>query len=370
MPGIPLVDLKTQYQNLKIEIRAAIQAVMDRTDFVLGQDVELFEGEFARFVGVKHAAGVASGTDALTLILRALDVAPGDEVILPVNTFAATAFSVSLCGARPVFADVNEDDFNLDVDQASSLVMPKTRAIVPVHLFGRVADMDSLLTPARKAGIPVVEDACQAHGSSRGGKSAGGLGTAAAFSFYPGKNLGAYGDGGAVTTNDEWIAHKVRMLRNYGQPKKYHHDLLGCNSRLDTIQAAVLRVKLRYLDRWNRKRRELAALYREALADAPVIPPSDPDEGGHVYHVFAIRTQMRDALLDHLHNRGIGAGIHYPVPLHLQKPYRGLGYVPGDFPVAERLCQEILSLPIYPEMTEYQVHRVADAVIGFFKGRG
>jgi len=366
MDHIPLVDLKAQVQTLRNEIAETVLRNVDSADYILGLEVAEFEAEFARYVETKHAIGVASGTDALVLMLRACGVGPGYEVILPANTFVATAFAVSHCGARPVPVDVSEADFNVDADKAAAVVTRNTRAILPVHLFGLPADMDQVRSVADNAGAVLLEDACQAHGASYRGTRAGGLAAAAAFSFYPAKNLGACGDGGMVTTNDDELAASVQMLRNYGQPKKYHHDLLGYNSRLDTLQAAILRVKLRRLDEWNDRRRSIADLYREVLADVPVQLPVEPAGRHHVYHLFVIRTERRDELLAHLNALGIGAGIHYPVPVHLHAAYRDLGYGPGDFPVSERLCGEILSLPIYPEMTDDQVVRVTDAVKAFW----
>jgi dTDP-4-amino-4,6-dideoxygalactose transaminase len=367
MTEIPLVDLKVQYTNLKTELATAIQRVLDRTDFVLGEEVGRFEEEFAKFIGVPYAVGVSSGTDALKIILEALGVGDGDEVILPCNTFVATAYAVSSAGARPVFADIDETSFNLDIARAADRITPRTKAIIPVHLYGRPADIDRLLSLSGRGGPAIIEDACQAHGSVYKGKKIGSIGTAGAFSFYPGKNLGAYGDGGIITTTIESLARSAKMMRNYGQSQKYHHDTLGYNSRLDTIQAAILLVKLSYLEEWNKSRRRIARLYREALKGVPVTLPSESEDSLHVYHLYVIRTERRDGLLSHLHANGIGAGIHYPVPIHLQKAYAFLGYRKGDFPVAERVCKEILSLPIYPEMTESRVLRVAETIKGFFR---
>lgn len=367
MEPIPLVDLKAQYRTIRDELAPAIQGVLDRGDFILGEDVARFEEEFARFIGAAHCIGVATGTDALKLCLTALGIGPGDEVILPTNTFVATALAATDAGARPVLVDMDEADFNLDIGRVEAAVTPRTKAIMPVHLCGRPADMDRLAAIAAPRGIAVVEDACQAHGAVYRGRKAGSIGAAAAFSFYPGKNLGAYGDGGAVTTNDDAVARTVRMQRNYGQSRKYYHDVAGFNSRLDTLQAAILRVKLRRLEAWNARRRELARMYREALAQLPLVLPSEPDGSVHVWHLFMVRTARRDELLARLNARGIGAGIHYPVPIHLQKSYERLGYRRGDFPVAERVCGEILTLPLYPEMTEAHVSRVAGEIATFFR---
>lgn len=365
---IPLVDLRRQYDNLKLEIADAMENVLVCSDFILGKDVSLFESEFADFIEVKHAVGVASGTDALILALKACGVGPSDEVIVPANTFIATAYAVTASGARPVLVDVREFDYNLDPNKLAAVRTEKTKAILPVHLYGCAADMDAIKGFAEKYGLLVIEDACQAHGACYRQDKVGGMAKAGAFSFYPGKNLGAYGDGGIVTTNDEDLAQKIRMTRNYGQSKKYHHDLIGLNSRLDSLQAAVLRVKLKYLKDWNTKRRQLAKMYIEALEPLPVSLPCAPDSGfGHVYHLFVIRTERRDDLLSFLNTKGIGAGIHYPAPVHLHRAYDNLGYKIGDFPVAERLCKEVLSLPIFPEMTFDELYQVTEAIKQFFK---
>lgn len=367
MNKIPLVDLNLQYGEIKEEIDRALRRVLERTDFILGEDVRRFEEEFALFVEADHAVGVASGTDALKLILKALQIGPGDEIIMPCNTFAATAYATSEVGAKPVLVDIDEKTYNLRIDHVADRITAGTKAIMPVHLYGRPVDMDDLLAVTKLQGVPVVEDACQAHGAVNRGKKVGSIGAAAAFSFYPGKNLGAYGDGGMVTTNKESIARSVRMLRNYGQSKKYHHDMLGYNSRLDTLQAAVLRVKLGHLEEWNRRRGEIADRYRDALGESPVLLPDEPEDSIHVYHLFVIRTEKRDELLVYLNENGIGAGIHYPVPIHMHPAYRFLNYRKGDFPVAERVCGEILSLPLYPEMTDDQARAVAEHVKKFFR---
>jgi dTDP-4-amino-4,6-dideoxygalactose transaminase len=366
MPDISLVDLRLQYSLLRDEIDGAMKRVMESADFILGHDVKEFEREFGEFLGINNCVGVASGTDALLMVLKALNIGPGDEVIVPAHTFVATAFAVSLVGARPIFADVKNDDYTIDPQQVETLISPRTKAVMPVHMYGHVADMDPLRETASRNGISVVEDACQAHGARYRGRRAGTFGIASAFSFYPGKNLGAFGDGGLVASNEPEIAKSVKLLRNYGQIEKYHHELIGQNSRLDTLQAAVLRVKLRRLENWNQQRRQIADLYREALSDVPVVLPRCLPTVEHVYHLFVIRSPQRSALLSHLHSQGIGAGVHYPVPLHLQKPYENLGYRAGQFPVSEKICSEVLSLPMYPEMTENQVGAVAEAVKNFF----
>ncbi|HEX2078548.1 MAG TPA: DegT/DnrJ/EryC1/StrS family aminotransferase [Longimicrobium sp.] len=359
---IPLVELAGQYRMLRDEILPAMDGVMSEAQFILGEDVARFEEEFAAFCGAKHCVGVASGLDALQLALRAVGVGPGDEVITAASTFIASALAVTHTGATPVLADVREDDFNLDPEAVERAITPRTRAILPVHLYGQPARMDEIRDIARRHGLRVVEDACQAHGARYGAARTGAMGDAGCFSFYPGKNLGGYGDGGAVVTDDPKVAERLRLDRNYGSRIKYVHDSAGFNSRLDTLQAAVLRIKLRRLDGWNARRRELAALYRELLADADVILPAEMRGVEHVWHLFVIRHPERDRLLADLHARGIGAGVHYPIPIHQQAPYAGIRCVPDGAPVSTLLSRQILSLPLYPEMTEAQVAEVADAV--------
>lgn len=359
---IPLVELAGQYRSLRDEILPAMDGVMSEAQFILGEDVERFEEEFAAFCGARHCVGVASGLDALQLALRAVGVGAGDEVITAANTFIASALAVTHTGATPVLADVRKDDFNLDPEAVERAITPRTKAILPVHLYGQPARMDEIRDIARRHGLRVVEDACQAHGARYGAQRAGAMGDAGCFSFYPGKNLGGYGDGGAVVTDDPGIAERLRLDRNYGSRIKYIHDSAGFNSRLDTLQAAVLRIKLRRLDGWNARRRQLAALYRELLADADVLLPREMRGVEHVYHLFVIRHPERDRLLADLHARGIGAGVHYPIPIHQQAPYAGIRTVPDGAPVATMLSRQILSLPLYPEMTEAQVAEVAGAV--------
>ena len=361
---VPLVDLAGQYGELRGEIVPALERVMDAGDFILGGEVARFEEEFAAFCGARHCAGVASGTDALLLALRALGVGPGDEVVVPANTFIATALAVSHAGATPVLADVREDDFCLDPAALEAAVTPRTRAVIPVHLFGQPARMDEITAVARRHGLKVLEDACQAHGARYRGRPAGSMGDAAAFSFYPGKNLGAYGDGGAVVTDDPEIDERLRLDRQYGQRVKYVHDTLGMNSRLDTLQAAVLRIKLARLEEWNGRRRALAAVYAAALEGSGVVVPRARPEAVHAWHLYVVRHPDRDLLLREMAERGIGCGIHYPVPLHLQAPYRALRTVPHGVPVAARLAGEVLSLPLYPELPETEARRVADVLAG------
>jgi len=323
---VPLVNLQRQFEELRERILPAVENVMSTTAFVLGPDVTQFETEFASFCTASHCLGVGSGCDALLMALKACDIGPGDEVILPTNTYIATALAVTAAGARPVLVDCLEDSYQIDPEEAQKAITDKTRGIMPVHLYGHPADMDAILGIAGEHGLTVIEDAAQAHGAEYKGRRCGSMGKASGFSFYPGKNLGAYGDGGAVTTNDPGIADAVNKLRNYGQSKKYYHDVPGWNTRLDTVQAAILRIKLERLDAWNDARRKHAQTYGELLADLPIQLPIERPDCRHIYHIYAICCDRRDALLSHLHERGIGAGIHYPIPIHLQQAYRDLGY--------------------------------------------
>ena len=366
---IPFVDLKTQYREISREIESAIRDVMEKTDFILGEDVDLFEKEFSEFIGTRYSVGVASGTDALHLALRAAGVKDGDEVITAANTFIATVLSIAYAGAKPVLVDVDETTYNLDVNQTEKKITKNTKAIIPVHLYGQPADMDFLLEIAKRHGVAVIEDACQSHGALYKGRPTGSLGDMGCFSFYPGKNLGAYGDGGLVATNDPEFADKLRMLRNYGQRKKYHHTMKGFNSRLDTMQAAILRVKLKRLKGWNERRGKLARIYGSLLKDLNIVLPYKADYGTHVYHLYVIRAFQRDELQQYLSSRGISTGIHYPVPIHLQEAFRDMGHKTGDFPVTEQCAKEILSLPMSPEMEESQVHEIAERIKEFYGSR-
>ncbi len=363
--NIPFVDLKAQYLTIEQEVNAAIADVLKNADFILGHAVDQFEDEFADYCNTAYAVGVDSGYSALELILRAYGVGPGDEVITAANTFIATALSISNCGATPVFVDADPDTYNLDPTKLEAAITPATKAIMPVHLYGQPADMDPILTIARKHGLKVIEDAAQGHGGRYKGRIVGSLGDAAAFSFYPGKNLGAYGDGGAVVTNDPDLVDQLRLLRNLGQRVKYQHEIKGFNRRLDTMQAAVLRVKLRYLDQWNAARRRVAAEYAQRLRGLPVTTPYTPTDLEHVYHLYVIRAQNRGELQKFLTERGIATGLHYPTPIHLQEAYAELGYGPADFPVTEALSQEILSLPIYSELSDDAVQYIAESIAEF-----
>lgn len=359
---IPLVNLRRQHDELRDELRDAIDHVIDQGDFILGSEVENFEAEFASYCEAKHCVAVGSGLDALTLAMKGLGIGPGDEVITAANTFVATALAIKQAGAIPVLVDHEADTYNLDPRRLPAAVTARTKAILPVHLYGHPADMDAVRMIADEHGLFVIEDACQAHGARYKGRRCGSLGNAAAFSFYPGKNLGAMGDGGAVVTDDDSLARWLRAARNYGSTAKYRHAIRGVNSRLDTIQAAVLRVKLRYLDEWNATRRWLAAQYGELLAESDVILPGERDDVEHVYHLFVIRARHRDALLNRLHERGIGAGIHYPTPIHRQVAF-GRGCI-TESPLAntDTLCDELLSLPMCPYLTLDDVGTVAGEV--------
>jgi dTDP-4-amino-4,6-dideoxygalactose transaminase len=362
--NVPLIDLTIQHRNLRNEINLAIQGVLDRGDFILGQDVTKLEEEFAAYCGTKFAVGVDSGVSALELSLRALGVGPGDEVIVPAHTFTATAAAIAFSGARPVFVDVNPVTWNIDVTKIEDAITPNTKAIMPVHIYGLPADMDNVLKIAEKHHLVVVEDAAQGHGGVYKGKRTGSMGNAAGFSFYPTKNLGACGDAGMVTTNDEAVAGTIRALRNCGQRLKNVHELHPFNHRLDSLQAAILRVKLHYLDQWIESRRYLARVYNNLLANSNVVTPAEPAGYQHVYHLYVIRTQERDALQTYLKEHGIGTAIHYPTPVHLQPFFAGAGYSQGQFPVTENLAKEILSLPMFPELTIGQVELVASTING------
>lgn len=362
---IPFVDLRAQYRQIQSEVDPAVLAVMQRGDFVLGGAVSEFEREFAQYCNVEHCVGVDSGYSALELIVRAYDIGPGDEVITAANTFIATTLAISNAGATPVLVDCDPHTYNIDATKIEAAITPRTKAIMPVHLYGQTADMDAIVDIARKHGLFVFEDAAQASGARYKGRRAGSLGDAAAFSFYPGKNLGAYGDGGAVTTDDAAIAEKIRLLRNIGQKVKYHHEVKGFNNRLDTIQAAVLKVKLPHLDGWNANRRRAAAKYAELLADLPFVTPATADYAEHIFHLYVVRMSGRESLMDHLKEKGIATGLHYPIPIHLQPAYAELGYKRGDFPVTEAYADEIVSLPIFPELDDEKVAYVANAIHEF-----
>ena len=360
---IPFLDLKAQNEPLRAEILTAISEVIDKSAFAGGSFVTAFESDFAAFCRSKHAVGLGSGTEALWLALLALGIGPGDEVITVPSTFMATAEAITYSGAAPVFVDIDEGTYTLDPKQLSAAITSRTKAIIPVHLFGQTADMDPILEIARKHKLRVIEDACQAHGAQYKGRNAGTMGIAGCFSFYPGKNLGAFGEAGALVTDDSEFKTKVEIFRDHGQAKKYYHDYIGWNCRMDGIQGAVLRTKLQHLERGNNLRRDHADQYHQLFADVPeVITPKAAAYARHVYHLYPLRVKKRDALMAALTSKGIGCAIHYPIPVHLQKAYQSLGKGPGSFPVAERCAGEFVSLPMYPELKPEQIVAVAAEV--------
>jgi dTDP-4-amino-4,6-dideoxygalactose transaminase len=359
---IPFVDLAAQYESIKQEVEAAVRATLASNQFILGKEVAAFEEEFAAYCGVKYGVALNSGTSALHLALLAVGVGPGSEVITVSCTFVATVAAIAYTGARPVFIDVDARTLNMDAGQIESAITDRTKAIMPVHLHGHPADLDPILEIAHRHGLPVIEDAAQAHGAEYKGRRVGSLGDLGCFSFYPSKNLGAYGEGGMVVTDNEGFARTMRMLRDWGQEKKYHHVLKGFNYRMDGVQGAILRVKLRRLDGWNEARRRHAALYNELLADTGVQTPVEMAYGRHVYHIYAVRTSMRDGLQAALTVKDIKTAIHYPIPVHLQKAYEEYGYGPGDLIVTEQASQELLSLPMFPELSSSQIEKVEQVV--------
>jgi dTDP-4-amino-4,6-dideoxygalactose transaminase len=360
--SIPFLDLKAPYRELQGELDEAYRRVVESGWFILGREVEAFEEEFAAYCGVRHCIGVGNGLDALHLILRGMEIGPGDEVIVPSNTYIATWLAVTYAGAVPVPVEPDEATCNLDPARIEAAITPRTRAIMAVHLYGNPAQMDPITAIAKRHGLKVIEDAAQAHGARYRGKRAGALGDAAGFSFYPGKNLGALGDGGAVTTDDDAVAERIRTLRNYGSRVKYVNELKGINSRLDELQAALLRVKLQRLDEWNARRSALAEAYGAALAGSGLTLPVATGGSDPVWHLYVVRTPQRDALQSLLQERGIGTLIHYPIPPHLQKAYAELGLAEGAFPLAERMARQVLSLPIGPHLAPEAVRTVAEAI--------
>lgn len=360
---VPLLDLKSEYAELRDEMLAAIDRVCAKAAFVLGEEVEAFEQEFAQFCGTKHCVALNNGTAALHLGLLALGVQPGDEVITTPNTFLGTVEAITYCGGRPVFVDIDPATANLDPKQLERAITQRTRAVVPIHLYGRPADMDPIRAMAQGHKVRVLEDAAQAHGARYRGCRTGGLGDAAAFSFYPTKNLGAYGEAGALTTNDDSVAHYARLARTHGQSARYRHEFVGFNYRMHGLQAAVLRVKLRHIEAWTARRRKIAEEYRRRLAFARLEMPVDDPRDESAYHQFVIYVDDRDGVAAALARRGIDTAVHYPTPAHLQAAYRSLGRAAGAFPHSERACQRVLSLPLFPAMTDEQVSYVADAVV-------
>ena len=375
---VPFLDLKAQYKTIKDEVNPAIQDILDNTAFILGKSVIQFENEFANAHNVSHCIGTSSGTDANHLVLWVLGIGPGDEVIIPANTFIATAWGATLCGAKPVFVDCHPESYNIDPAKVEAAITKKTKAIVAVHLYGQAADMDALNAIAKKYDLILVEDAAQAHLAEYNGKRIGGLSNATSFSFYPGKNLGAYGEAGAVVTNDEQLAKLVTQLREHGQSEKYYHENFGHNYRMEGIQGAVLGVKLKYLESWTNGRRRVAAKYKELLGKLEQISlPTELPNHKHVYHLFVIRVngnnieareERRNKLQSFLSDNEIASGLHYPVPLHLQKCFKYLGYNKGDFPVTEDLARTGLSLPMFPELEDEQIDYVASKIQEFFRG--
>ncbi|HEY2842996.1 MAG TPA: DegT/DnrJ/EryC1/StrS family aminotransferase [Bryobacteraceae bacterium] len=359
---IPYADLKAQYHSIKTEIDQAISGVLESSQFALGSEVAAFEKEFAVYCSGGEAVGVNSGTSALHLALLAAGVGPGDEVVTTPFTFVATVAAILYVGATPVYVDIDPESYNLDPGKLEAALTPRTKAILPVHLYGQPADMTPILNLARSRRIAVIEDAAQAHGAEYHGQRAGSLAELACFSFYPGKNLGAYGEGGAVVTSNPEYAKTIRLLRSWGESRRYYHDLRGFNYRMEGLQGAILRVKLRHLERWTEARRANAATYDALLKGSGVVSPVQMPYARHVYTVYAVRTPHRDALIQALTAAGIQHGIHYPVPLHLQPAYRDARYGPGDFPVAERVAGEVLSLPLYPELQRSQIERVCEVV--------
>ncbi|MDP3948020.1 MAG: DegT/DnrJ/EryC1/StrS family aminotransferase [bacterium] len=356
---IPLVDLKVQYRSIKSEIDAAISSVLQDAVFIKGRYVDEFERHFADYLGIRHCIGVGNGTDAIFIALKMLGVGSGDEVITAANTFIATSEAISLAGAKPVFVDCNPETYNIDTERVEAAITPRTKAVIPVHLYGQSADMDPILALAEKHNLTIVEDAAQAHGATYGGRKAGTFGACATFSFYPGKNLGAYGDGGAIVTNDDALAQKMRMFANHGRKDKYLHEFEGVNSRLDALQAAILDVKLKHLEHWIERRRAVARRYDEALRGIVETPKAMAD-ARHAYHLYVIRVNDREKVQKKLLEDGIGTGVHYPVPLPLLPAYRHLGHQAKDFPVASRLAGEILSIPINESMEQPQVDYVVE----------
>jgi dTDP-4-amino-4,6-dideoxygalactose transaminase len=362
--SIPFCDLRRQYLAIKEEIDEAVARVLNRGWFILGEEVSAFEEEFAAYCGAAYGVGVGSGTEALHLALLACGVEPGDEVITVPNTAVATVAAIELAGATPVFGDIDPVTYNIDISQVEEKITPCTKVLLPVHLYGQAADVGPLLSLAEAQGLIVVEDAAQAHGTTYKGRRLP-QGDVGCFSFYPTKNLGAYGDGGMVITDDAQIAERVRLLRQYGWEKRYISSIRGLNSRLDELQAAILRVKLKHLDEWNEARRRWARLYNELLTDSEVVRPQESSYGEHIYHLYVVRSKKRDELQQFLAQKGISTTIHYPLPIHLMEAYGGLGYGPGSFPQAEEHCRQVLSLPLYVEITEEEVEMVADSIKEF-----
>ena len=364
---VPYLDLRAQLKPLRAEIDAAIARTLDNCSFCLGPDVVQFEKDFTAFCGAQHALGFNSGTSALHVAMLLLGVGPGDEVITTPYTFIATSWAISYCGAKPVYVDIDEATFNLNPALIEKAITPRTKAVLPVHLYGQPFDVDAVAAVCKKHNLPFVEDAAQAHGAKYQGKSIGTFGAVSCFSFYPAKNLGAYGEGGALVTNDAKLAARAKSLREHGSTVRYHHDEVGYNYRLEGIQGAVLGVKLKHLAHWTRERQRVANRYAELLADTPLQLPTVTAGNKSAWHLYTVRSPRRDELKKFLDENKIGSAVHYPMPLHLQKVYANLGYKPGDFPVAEKASREVLSLPMFPELTDAQIRRVVEVVKEFFR---
>ena len=358
---IKLVDLKIEHSKIGREITQAIQRVIKKGRFILGEEMQAFEEEFSNYIGTKYAIGVNSGSDAIFLAIKSLGIGRGDEVITVSHTFISTIDAITRNGAKPIFVDISPDTYCIDVTKIEKKITKRTKAILPVHLYGNSCDMKPIMGIAKRYGLHTIEDACQSHGAEYKGKKVGSIGDVGCFSFYPAKNLGAYGDGGMIVTNNKALAKKLKMMRNYGQSRKYYHDFVGVNSRLDEIQAAILRVKLRHLDEWNNRRREIAEFYNELLKDSGVILPTEQPDTKHIYHLYVIRHNKRNKLQQHLLKNGIQTQIHYPIPVHKQKAYIDTG-ITAKLPVTEKICKEILSLPMYPYLKKEEIVRIAKVI--------
>ncbi|MBA4548167.1 DegT/DnrJ/EryC1/StrS family aminotransferase [Thermoactinomyces intermedius] len=369
MKKIPLLDLTAQLQPIREEVLQAVERVIDSGQYIMGPEVKAFEKEVAQYLGVKHAIGVGNGTDALLLALDAAGIKAGDEVITTPFTFFATAETISQVGATPVFVDIDPKTYNIDVNQIKEKINEKTKAIIPVHIFGQPANMEEIMALAEEHQLFVLEDAAQGMGSEYKGRKIGNWGHAATFSFFPTKNLGGYGDGGMVVTNDDQLAEKIRILRVHGSNPKYYHSMIGYNSRLDALQAAVLRIKLRHLDAWNDGRRKKAALYNELLKDTPVVTPYEAEDRKHIYHLYIIQAEDRDELMAHLKEQGISCGVYYPVPLHQQEVYKDLGYEEGSLPVSEYMAKRTFALPLYAELEDEDIRLIANTIKSYYANK-
>lgn len=364
---VPYLDLKAQLKPLRAELSAAFERTVDNCSFCLGPDVAQFEKDFAAFIGMEHCVGVNSGTSALHLAMRLLDIGPGDEVVTTPFTFVATSWAISYVGAKPVFVDIDDPTFNIAPDRIEAAITPRTKAILPVHLYGHPVDLDPILEICRKRGLPLVEDAAQAHAAKYKGRTVGTFGSISCYSFYPGKNLGACGEGGALLTHDDALAKRARALREHGSSVRYYHDEVGYNYRMEGIQGATLGVKLKHLANWTAGRQRVARHYHELLADTPLQLPREAEWAESAYHLYVVRHPKRDELMKHLQANQVGCALHYPLPLHLQKSYASLGHSQGAFPVAEKAARECLSLPVYPEMTDTQIERVSEVIHDYFR---